>query len=619
MDIFGLGLFWGVFTFIFFGQIVGVQISFLNRLKFSFLQTLWFQTFMGGCYVLKGLKPGLIMGLAGLVLHKVFALSKAEVILTYISCSSIYLTYFLVKWYLIKGEALQIFASFIPTVVLIVVRRGYWPGPVDVLVWGYFLGLLAVSPAAAVLRVFLQSGRKRGKLKSTPSTSRRLNPQSAGKGVVFIGLDGCDWKLLNRFLEEGRLPTLKKLIANGTLGRLKSVYPTDSPLIWNSILTGKEPLAHGITYWYKTKFPLLPPIDKRLFYQKDSGGGKIVNKLIKKNIAQRVPFSTQDRKAKAVWNILSDYGKNSLNVGWIYSWPAETIRGVQISWYMYPFEEAAEANIKRFKSSGLARRVYPENLVSELEKFIVRPSDLGKEELKNMHFPTVHIDPKRKFADKLNPWDYAKDKAFLKMSHYLLEKGDFDFFSLYLYGIDAVCHTYWPFFASAVNNGKYKKEILSVSDAKEFREQAQSFGQCIARYYEYLDQEIARILDKVGDDCNIIIASDHGFNFDGTVHDNAPDAVLIARGPYIRKKLRLENISIYDLLPSLLTLLGIPVARDMPGRIIEEMLTENFLTKFPPQYIESHEGPKDKKDIDDTLDDNTRQGVEERLKALGYI
>ena len=310
-----------------------------------------------------------------------------------------------------------------------------------------------------------------------------------------------------------------------------------------------------------------------------------------------------------------------MNIGWIYSWPAETIKGVQVSWYMYPFEEAAEDNFKRLNSTKLRQRVYPEDLTAKLRQFIVRSKDLSKQELADMYFPSEEIDRQKQFAHKLNFWDYAKDKSFLQMSHYLLQRQkDWDFFSLYLYGLDATCHSYWPFFEGATNNQKYKKEILSVSQGEKFKQEAKNFSKTIERYYQYLDEEVGKLLARFGDQCNIVIASDHGFDFNGNVHGHAPDGLFIASGPYIKKLAEAGDVTIYDILPTLLALLGLPQAKDMQGEAAREIFSDEFLAEFPFGFIDSYENEFNQpKPSNMNLDEATRKGIEQRLESLGYI
>ncbi|MCF7907833.1 MAG: alkaline phosphatase family protein [Candidatus Omnitrophica bacterium] len=621
MDIFIIGILWAAATFFLFGVIVGIGISFLNRFNFSFIGNLWFYFLTGLSYIAYlGVRIIPLAGLLGLILEGLLGISRSAVILVYLGCTINLLTYFFAKWYITGKEIPSTVISFIPVVLLVIFRESFSLKIITSLGAVWLSLVISISFLAALIRTFFRKKTTGQKSQIKPNNSLKPEVNQVNKKVAFIGLDGCDWQLLKRFIDQGKLLTFRRLIDGGASARLKTIQPTLSPLIWNSILTGKSPSDHGIAHWYKTKFPLLPPVVGDIVHPRYCRSKRIILWLIKKNLIRRIPFSTEDRGVKAIWNILSDYDKSSINVGWIFSWPAEKIRGVQVSWLFYPFEEAAQG-FKRFSSSKLPQRVYPESLFADLERFIVRPSDLADAELRSMHFTTESINPEKLYVDKLSPWDYTKDKTFLQVSSYLLDQNkEFDFFSLYLYGIDAVCHNYWPFSKDASNNQKHKNELLSVSDSEKFKKEAESFDKCILRYYEYLDSEIAKLLSKLGQDCNIVIASDHGFNLDGSEHENAPDAVLIAYGPYIAKGKNLSSLSIYDVLPTVLCLLGLPLANDMPGRVAKELFSDQFLNAFPFNYIDSYEHTSDKlNDRSFKLDEASRKGIEERLRSLGYI
>jgi predicted AlkP superfamily phosphohydrolase/phosphomutase len=67
--------------------------------------------------------------------------------------------------------------------------------------------------------------------------------------VVVIGLDGAPFGLIQKWTEEGILPNLKKLIGEGAFGPLISSYLPETPIAWNSIITGKNAGKHGVYDW----------------------------------------------------------------------------------------------------------------------------------------------------------------------------------------------------------------------------------------------------------------------------------------------------------------------------------------------------------------------------------
>jgi predicted AlkP superfamily phosphohydrolase/phosphomutase len=64
--------------------------------------------------------------------------------------------------------------------------------------------------------------------------------------VFVVGIDGAPYDLARRWAEEGRLPTIARLMAEGAHGVLKSVVPPLSVPAWPCMLTGKSPGTLGI-------------------------------------------------------------------------------------------------------------------------------------------------------------------------------------------------------------------------------------------------------------------------------------------------------------------------------------------------------------------------------------
>src|SRR3954462_12967709 len=118
------------------------------------------------------------------------------------------------------------------------------------------------------------------------------------KRVLLIGWDAADWNLIYPLMEAGQMPVFQRLVEHGVCGQVATLQPVLSPILWNSIATGKRADKHDI-----------------LGFVEPDGAGSIR------------PVSSTSRKAKAVWNILSQHGLKSGVVGWYASPPAEPIDG----------------------------------------------------------------------------------------------------------------------------------------------------------------------------------------------------------------------------------------------------------------------------------------------------
>ena len=64
--------------------------------------------------------------------------------------------------------------------------------------------------------------------------------------VAVFGLDGITFDLLQPWLDEGRLPNLARLLAEGAGGPLRSTIPPVSASAWPSFMTGTNPGQHSL-------------------------------------------------------------------------------------------------------------------------------------------------------------------------------------------------------------------------------------------------------------------------------------------------------------------------------------------------------------------------------------
>jgi len=156
-----------------------------------------------------------------------------------------------------------------------------------------------------------------------------------GTKVVIVGLDGADWRLLRRWIAEGRLPALAHIWREGATGTLFSVLPPFSAPAWTSFMTGVNPGQHGI-------FDFIQPQGKGYQVRVMNGGA---------------------RRAPSLWRILTDRGRSVGVVNVPMTYPPEPVQGFFISGLDAP---------------TVGKALYPPSLREAIKDYIIVPPSGGR-------------------------------------------------------------------------------------------------------------------------------------------------------------------------------------------------------------------------------------------------
>ncbi len=418
-------------------------------------------------------------------------------------------------------------------------------------------------------------------------------PERLAKRVLLLGWDAADWQILHPLLDRGEMPVLQSLIEHGVSGRLATLHPVISPILWNSIATGKRADKHGILGFIE------PAPDGR--------GAR--------------PVSSTSRQAKALWNILSQQGLRAGVVNWFASHPAEPIDG--------------EVFTNRFVDV-----LRPGGAVPALDPAAVHPPEL-REIAAGLRVGIDTITPEQMlpfFPDRL-PDDDTDDRprmlarmlaeaATIQNAATLLAAGDdWDFLGVYFDTIDHTCHGFIEYHPPAMAH-------VSAEDAA-------TYGYVVRGVYRFHDMMLGRLLAAAGPETTVLIVSDHGFYSDhlrpavarhtrdpqekfgfdmNPVAWHAQQGVFVASGEGIKHDALVHGTTLLDIAPTVLALLGQPVADDMDGRA----LTQIFAEPAEPARIASYEPPHERDGVwrdlpPEESDPYAARQAMEQLAALGYI
>jgi predicted AlkP superfamily phosphohydrolase/phosphomutase len=298
------------------------------------------------------------------------------------------------------------------------------------------------------------------------STPTKHDPVDAPPGhVLLIGLDGATWELIHPMILRGELANLERLRQEGAWGILRSDEPMASPRLWTTIATGRTPEDHGITGFYKVK-----------------------------------PDGTQttqtnlDRRAPALWNILSERKRRSTVVGWFYTWPVDRILGDFISDRSEgPMRGGQYPPELESLLSAVADRVSPQRARTDAER-ILGPS------LASAGLPPSVLREARGVEEVVE--EYLRiDRLRLEWTLELMDEHPSDLTAVFFKGIDALAHLLWIH----MDPDSFDVGLLPPEPV------LRRFEPTLLRYHEFLDEAIGELIRHAPPRTDVVIVSDHGF------------------------------------------------------------------------------------------------------------
>jgi len=441
--------------------------------------------------------------------------------------------------------------------------------------------------------------------------------------LMLIGIDSATWHVLTPLIEAGKLPTFARLVREGAHGPLKTFFPTLSPLIWSTISTGKSPEKHGMKSFAALKVPGLRRAVYDYRWEQLTPMARLAHRvlrlewwkkwLIGKGVIKRIPLTSNFRRCKALWNIVSDWGQRVGFVGWWNSWPAEQVNGFWISQYV--------ELLLSVPPNGMDRATYPESALSDALQYLRTDGRMTREEVRRFfnldggELESLAAFRPSRFPSPLNytPLEFLKLEY---LCHEFRRQAARHFYRQYapnllgvFLSVDPAQHFFWHCMEPEHFEGISEEDIAR-------------YGTTIENWYAYLDEIVGELVAELGDDGTVVIVSDHGHGPSGTLpwsgqHDDAPDGIIILSGRGIRRGVTVSDASVYDVTPTVLALMGIPVGRDMDGRVLSDVIAPEFLARHPIRYIETHETQERGEQV--AIESSVDEVVVQRLKDLGYL
>ncbi|HVV44348.1 MAG TPA: alkaline phosphatase family protein, partial [Bryobacteraceae bacterium] len=397
--------------------------------------------------------------------------------------------------------------------------------------------------------------------------------------VLLIGWDAADWKVIRPLMDAGEMPNIARLVRTGASASIATLQPSFSPMLWTSIATGKRPFDHGIHGFSE------PRPDGRAI--------------------QRI--SNLSRKCKAIWNILGQSGLRSIVVGWWPSYPAEPIRGVMVSDQFHRASHRVQlvpglVHPQELAEPLAALRIEPEDIPADLMQFFVpRAREIDQEKSRGIHSAA------RIICECVNIHSAAT---------WLLDREPWDLCAVYFDAIDHFGHGFM----------KYHPPRRPHISEEDFA----LYSNVLRAGYLLHDRMLGTLLDKAGPDTTVILLSDHGFHPDhlrparipeyhaGPAFEHRNNGVFVMAGPGVREGAALPGVSLLDIAPTVLSLLGLPAGSDMEGKVLAGAFESAPSLERIPSW-EKVEGDDGRHPPHMQLDPLAATESLEQLVALGYV
>ncbi|MFH1510787.1 MAG: alkaline phosphatase family protein [Candidatus Woesearchaeota archaeon] len=373
--------------------------------------------------------------------------------------------------------------------------------------------------------------------------------------VYLLLIDAADPKIINYLIDKGQLPNFKRLKEEGAYGELQSFAVKTAtgqeiflslPII-ATIFTGVSPEEHGMTsHLFMAEGP-------EYFY----------------------PF--KDIKSKTVWQIASENGRSVGIVGIEGEYPVERLNGFVVSGE-YFIREIAVRNVQYGQGLvtkakfPLKRLVSPTNLNGVLEDLDLPRIDAAFRALDiDYDFPspveskfrqswerTLKNSPKEGLqlalqfllSNKTAYYVFARDYQPMQVAGGLYSSYKPELFVEYLPGMD--------YFGIMYNTDEY-------ADRNDL-------NNAMFQYYRFFDEHLGRIMNAIDNNAVLLVVSDHGVKPSGPLSQfNLADmksdkGIFLAYGKGIEKGLQIQG-SVYDVAPTTLDLLRLPIPQQMKGKV----------------------------------------------------
>lgn len=374
-----------------------------------------------------------------------------------------------------------------------------------------------------------------------PSKEAQAGP-ATDLNVIVLGVDGLDWFLIGKYVDEGLLPNFTRVLRSAIKGDVTADHPTLPQVGWTIMGRGR-PLTEAESATVSGQG------DRRLF-----------------------------GVAPDLAALVESAGGRAVAVGWPASWPlvsgdesvvapyapdaAEHTRSLAPALFEGAPGQTSETTLGKVVDEAVRRNL--ETIDTDFASDIHAgggDGDLGSEDLTAVK------------------WSYLADRTTMDVAGRLIAEREPDLAMVYLGGLDAAVHR---FVGQAMP--EYFEGVALPNT---------SCSDVVPNYYRFVDDALGRLLRLTDERSFVIVVSAYGVHPSVAAppstggHELDPPGMIMFRGPHLPRHGRTLEVATVDIAPTVLATLGLPMPPDLGGRVLADAVPEGLLEAYPPRILAS--------------------------------
>lgn len=427
------------------------------------------------------------------------------------------------------------------------------------------VGVMAFGGAALLLVATADTG--------AVETPISFTVRSTGARVTVVAIDGFDLDFTG--LVRGDRPSLQSVLRR-VHAALAPADSRDPARVWTTIATGRRPEVHGIE---RLETRRVAGVDGRLpaaGVGRLLGGATDLLRLTRPAIASNV-----ERRVKTFWEVAAQAGLRTGVVNWWATWPADPRAGIVLS----------DRAILRLEHGGTVHaEIAPAEVYERLHTVWPGLRRRARQRVESLFAGTAGFATLPEEIQTVLTRSAELDATVLSLAEAI--GADLDLLVIYLPGLDIAQHT---LFGTETPAPSAVPERLSA----------------LQHYYYVLELLLGPYLRQAAS------TPDHPLfviTQPGRLHQGRGILALVDK--QLQTGAQASGTAV-DVAPTILNMLGVPIAKDLDGRVLERLFPEHFRDRFPVRFIDTY----GLKRTAPTTGGGSPLDAEaiERLRSLGYV